>query len=505
MKTRPTGHDRNKMADKRVKNSHKCCAAALCTNRSDNRKDLPFHAFPMDESRRKEWKAKMKRQDDKFKSNTSLYCCGEHFNQDDYKRSLTGLRRDLKPNAVPSKFPWTENKGYQSLERSQRQESRSLMRDKLATGDTEEENPDKGAEGQVCVDVPLSCHTAEASQSIEELSELVHQLKLQVEISKFGIERFCGSDEDIFFYTGFPNYSTLMACWEYVKPSAESLLTWKHARTKADKKSGGPFPYLHTNEEKQRFKSRNIQPIDQLWMFLTRVRLGLFERDLAFRFQVSVSTVSDILITWTNYLYVMLGSLPIWVSKDKIYQNLPESFKGEYEDVRGIFDCTEIKCDMPKDYQTHSELYSDYKSHDTYKGFICISPNGWVTFVSHLFPGRISDREIMIKSNFLSLVERGDKYLADKGFDVHDLIAFKGATLYIPPKRQSVKDQFTKEECFQTMSIANLRIHVERVICRVKGWHIFDQVIPLSMHGSINQLWTVCSLLVNFQNPVLTT
>ena len=111
----------------------------------------------------------------------------------------------------------------------------------------------------------------------------------------------------------------------------------------------------------------------------------------------------------------------------------------------------------------------------------------------------------MIKCDFLHMVERGDKYLADKGFDVHGLIAFKGATLYIPPKRQSVNDQFTKEECFQTMSIANLRIHVERVICRVKGWHIFDQVIPLSMHGSINQLWTVCSLLVNFQNPVLTT
>ena len=27
---------------------HKCCAAALCNNRSDNRKDLTLHVFPRD-------------------------------------------------------------------------------------------------------------------------------------------------------------------------------------------------------------------------------------------------------------------------------------------------------------------------------------------------------------------------------------------------------------------------------------------------------------------------
>jgi len=82
---------------------------------------------------------------------------------------------------------------------------------------------------------------------------------------------------------------------------------------------------------------------------LTRIRLGLFERDLAHRHGVSVATVSDILVTWVNYLYIMPGSLPIWVPEDKIKKYLPEGFKGQYQDIRGIFDCTEIKCDMPKD------------------------------------------------------------------------------------------------------------------------------------------------------------
>ena len=81
--------------------SHKCCAAALCNNRSDNRKDLTFHAFPKDSQRRMEWAVKMKRSDSKFKSNTSLFYCSEHFVSTDYKRSLTGKRKDLLPAASP--------------------------------------------------------------------------------------------------------------------------------------------------------------------------------------------------------------------------------------------------------------------------------------------------------------------------------------------------------------------------------------------------------------------
>ena len=69
-----------------------------------------------------------------------------------------------------------------------------------------------------------------------------------------------------------------------------------------------PFPFLQ-QQENERNRKREMEPIDQLWLFLTRVRLGLFERDLAHRFGVSVSTMSDVFVTWANYLYIMLGSL----------------------------------------------------------------------------------------------------------------------------------------------------------------------------------------------------
>ena len=104
--------------------SHKCCGAALCTNRSDNRKDLTFYAFPKDHNRRIEWAVKMKRSDSKFKSNSSLFCYSEHVVSEDFKHSLTGKRIDLRPQAVPSLFSWTKHK--ESNERFERREEAKM-------------------------------------------------------------------------------------------------------------------------------------------------------------------------------------------------------------------------------------------------------------------------------------------------------------------------------------------------------------------------------------------
>ena len=86
-----------------------------------------------------------------------------------------------------------------------------------------------------------------------------------------------------------------------------------------------------------------------------------------------------------------------------------------------------------------------------------------ITFVSQLYPGKISDKEI-VKSNFCQTIEMGDQYLADKSFEIHDLMVLRGASFYIPPKRVSANYQFTQSQCFETMSMANVRIYVERAI-----------------------------------------
>ena len=53
------------------------------------------------------------------------------------------------------------------------------------------------------------------------------------------------------------------------------------------------------------------------------------------------------------------------------------------------------------------------------------------------------------------------------------------------------------------VQFARVRIHIERAINPAKNFTIFDKVIPLSLAGSINQIWTVCCLLTNFLPPLL--
>ena len=71
------------------------------------------------------------------------------------------------------------------------------------------------------------------------------------------------------------------------------------------------------------------------------------------------------------------------------------------------------------------------------------------------------------KSNFCQLIETADQHLAVKGFEIHDLKALRGGSLYISSQRFSATDQFTGNLCFETMSIANVCVHVGRAIKQI--------------------------------------
>ena len=53
----------------------------------------------------------------------------------------------------------------------------------------------------------LQLHNKHLSKTVDEL--LANQ---------FGITKFMGEDSDINFYTGFPNYQPLLACYSFLNP-----------------------------------------------------------------------------------------------------------------------------------------------------------------------------------------------------------------------------------------------------------------------------------------------
>lgn len=88
--------------------------------------------------------------------------------------------------------------------------------------------------------------------------------------------------------------------------------------------------------------------------------------------------------------------LPIWASKKTVEKTMPDCLKFDYPFTRVILDCAEIFIEKPSCLRAQSATYSCYKSHNTAKGLVGISPRGAVTFVSDLFGGHASDRQIVV-------------------------------------------------------------------------------------------------------------
>ena len=78
---------------------------------------------------------------------------------------------------------------------------------------------------------------------------------------------------------------------------------------------------------------------------------------------------------------------------------------------------------MPSGLQLNGELFSNYKHHTTLKGLMGIIPGDAIAFISQLYTGSISDREIGVRSGLLDLpFEDNDSVMADKGFTIQDLL-----------------------------------------------------------------------------------
>ena len=128
-----------------------------------------------------------------------------------------------------------------------------------------------------------------------------------------------------------------------------------------------------------------------------------------------------------------------------------------------IIDCFEVFLERPSNIKARRDTWSSYKHNNTVKFLIGITPQGNVSYLSKGWGGRTSDKYITEHCNILSKLNPGDIVLADRGFDIADSVASMGAELKIPAFTKG-KKQLSGVEVESTRRIANVRIHVERVI-----------------------------------------
>jgi len=144
---------------------------------------------------------------------------------------------------------------------------------------------------------------------------------------------------------------------------------------------------------------KNISVPDQIFITLLKLRRNLSNVDLAERFDVSVTTIVNIVSTWVDALHcVLIGKENCLLSKIpsrfKNSINMPKCFE-KYPNTRIILDCTDVPTARPGLLSKNNKMFSTYKNRVTGKGLVGIAPDGTVTFVSPLYPGRTSDKDIV--------------------------------------------------------------------------------------------------------------
>lgn len=292
------------------------------------------------------------------------------------------------------------------------------------------------------------------------------------------------------FYTGLTS-EQFMCLWNFLGPEVNSLSRVNNSRV------------FENTPSKSRGPKRKLSPKNELFLTLVRMRLGLLHQDLAFRFGISISTVTEIITTWIQFLYLQFNRLRplMFPPLRKIKKHMPKSFK-RFKNVRVILDATEFFTQAPRNYEQQGNMYSSYKNHCTCKVLIGITQSGAISFVSDVYEGSISDKDILKKSGLLDMLEPRDIVMVDRGFNVRDLLLERGADIVIPPFLGG-RAHLTPQEEGQTRAIAKLRIHVKRVIERMKKFKILKKHVPLNTLSTFSQTVFVVACLVNFHKPIV--
>ncbi|XP_052802920.1 uncharacterized protein LOC128233081 [Mya arenaria] len=296
----------------------------------------------------------------------------------------------------------------------------------------------------------------------------------------FNEEFFVEDDDKVKQLTGINTYAVLMVVFEYLAnflPCSESL-----------------------------------SKFEIFIMTLMRLRLNLSSMFIAYLFQVSPSTVSRLFSSTIDAMYERLHPSIYWPARETLEKTMPMQFRKHFgRKCAVIIDCFEVFIERPSRLEARAETWSSYKHHHTVKFLIGITPQGTVCFVSKAWGGRTSDKHLTENCGFLFKIMPGDLVLADRGFDIGASVGSHAGHVHIPAFTRG-QNQLSAADIETTRKLANVRIHVERVIGLVRQKYTFlIGVIPIRFLmqkdendvSTIDKIALICCALINFNDSIV--
>ena len=186
-------------------------------------------------------------------------------------------------------------------------------------------------------------------------------------VQLYSAKRF--SDDQLHYFTGLESYRKFCLVLDTLGPAALEL-NYLY----------GPPPALSVE--------------DRFLLTLVKLRLHSANAELSIQFDIPEKQVSNVFITWINFMYVQWEEINWWPSRELVHYLAPSGFSEKFPNTRVIIDGTECPIKKPKQPVAQQATFSTYKNHNTVKVLVGITPAGLVSYVSPAYSGSTSDRQI---------------------------------------------------------------------------------------------------------------
>ncbi|XP_077491950.1 uncharacterized protein LOC144102595 [Amblyomma americanum] len=392
--------------------------------------------------------------------------CGKHF--------VTGEPSDdpHHPDYVPTIFAHKKNKRTAAAARLQRAKARALAREVQEPLNTclaaahaswrDEEMPSATSSMGDELLVAVPCYICKALHYSKERAAEAEQ---NVQQGRFSAN--CITEQCVSVYTGLPSKALFLFFVSLFKNVALYI-------------------------------PNRCTVADAVLVVLMKLRLALLNIDISHRFGLSETTVARIMVKNIPIITSELKRFIIWPSREDACRTMPMMVRRKYPTCMAIIDCTEVRIQKPLGYSARSKTYSHYKSSNTIKFMVSITPCGAISFVTKCWGRRASDKEIILKSGFLDKLQEGDIVLADRGFLIREDVAHRGARLEVPALTRG-KRQLSAKKVEDARHISRVRIHVERAIGRIEVFHILRDRLSITMLRHATDIVVICAAITNMK------
>ena len=147
---------------------------------------------------------------------------------------------------------------------------------------------------------------------------------------------------------------------------------------------------------------------------------------------------------------VRLAPLIFWPEREQLWKTMPVYFQYSFgKKVTVIIDCLEVFIEEPSNLLARAPTFS-------------------ISFVSETWGGGTSNKVLTENCGFLDKLLPGDVVMVERGFTLTESVGTRQARLVIPAFTKG-KSQLDPVFVEKTRVIANVRIHVERVIGLFRG------------------------------------